>query len=79
MAVRVERKVVCDFGDRHSGDIRTYRVTADGTSTTLDLCPTCAKPITKLLAKGDRREATSPRMKVYTLSEIEQKKTPTST
>lgn len=81
MAVKVERKVVCDFGEAHSGEIRHYRITVDGESKTFDLCARCSAPVDRLLAKGGLATATPERLKVYSMSEIEarkQKKTPAS-
>lgn len=79
MAVKVERRVVCDFGERHSGEIKHYRITVDGQSKTFDLCPTCAKPVQRLWDRGAGAK-TPKRNRVYTMSEIQakHKKTPPS-
>lgn len=79
MAIKVEKRVVCDFGERHGGEIRQWRLTVDKESRTFDLCPTCAKPLTRVWDRGRNGTAVPARMQVVTLSEIEsqkQKKTP---
>jgi hypothetical protein len=77
MAVKVERKVVCDLGERHGGEIRQWRLTVDKESKVFDLCPSCAKPLQKLWDTDGFPSKPATRMKVYSMSEIEsQKKAP---
>ena len=71
MAIKVTKEVVCDFGDRHSGDIRNWRVTIEGESKVFDLCPTCSKPLTRLWGRGPTARAAPKRMVIASMSEIE--------
>ena len=76
MAIRVTREVVCDLGERHTGEIRHWRVTVDKETKTFDLCPACSKPLTKLWGGSPGARVTG-RMRVVSMSEIEaQKKVP---
>jgi hypothetical protein len=79
MAVKVTRQVVCDLGERHTGEIRQWRLTVGRETKTFDLCPSCSRPLTALWDKGGEARRASKKMRVVTLSEIEaQKKPPTS-
>lgn len=75
MAVKVQRTLVCDFGERHAGAVRTYRITIDGSTTSLDLCPKCARPILRLLEKAGKEPTESGKMRVFSMEEIEARKT----
>ena len=74
MAVKVERKVVCDLGERHGGEIRQWRLTVDRESKVFDLCPSCAKPLQRLWDLDGQPGKPAGRMRVYSLSEIEARK-----
>ena len=71
MAVRVQRILVCDFGERHAGAVRTYRITIDGSTTTLELCPKCARPIHKLLERAGKESTEAGKMRIYSMDEVE--------
>jgi len=77
MAVKVQRTLVCDFGERHQGEVRTYRITVDGSTTALDLCPRCAKPITRIVEQSGKPPTEQVKMRVYSMEEVQRrKKTP---
>ena len=81
MAIRVQRTLVCDFGERHAGTVHAYRVSVDGNTTSLDLCDRCAKPIHRLLERADKEPTEPGKMRVFSMEEIEarkQKKPPAS-
>lgn len=70
MAIKVTKEVVCDLGDRHGGEIRTWRMTTDGESKTMDLCATCSRPLTRLWGRAGQATKTSKRGRVYDMSEV---------
>jgi hypothetical protein len=80
MAIKVEKRVVCDINDRHTGNIRQWRVTIDGQTKVFDLCPRCAQPFQKMWDLDGHPPRGPQRMKIKTLSQIEgeKQKTPTA-
>lgn len=72
---------MCDFGERHAGAVHSYRVTVDGATTTLDLCPKCARPITRVLEKAGKEPSEQGKMRIFSIEEIEarKQKTPPTT
>lgn len=74
MAIRVTKQVVCDLGERHSGEIRQWRLTVDRETKVFDLCPSCSRHLQALWDNGTVAHREPPRMKVLTLSEIEARK-----
>jgi hypothetical protein len=81
MAIEVTKRVVCDLGAKHTGEIRQWRITVDGKSKTFDLCPSCARSLVALWERGGDAKKAPSKMRVVTLSEIEaekQKAPPTS-
>lgn len=74
MAIKVTRQVVCDLGDRHTGEVRQWRVTVGGESKVFDLCPRCSAPFQKMWDLDGRPARGPQRMRIKTLSEIEAEK-----
>lgn len=74
MAIRITKEVVCDFGERHSGEIRQWRLTVDQESQVFDLCPACSKPLATVWERGEGGQKLPARMRVTTMSEIEAQK-----
>lgn len=78
MAIKVTRQVVCDLGDRHTGEVRQWRITVDKESKVFDLCPRCSAPLVSLWDRGGTAKAVPARMRVVSMSEIEAQKKPPS-
>lgn len=74
MATRVERRIVCDFGERHGGEITQWRLTTGGQHKILDLCPSCSKPLRRVWERGGDGRPNPGRMRVYDMAEIEAQK-----
>jgi len=79
MAIKVEKRVVCDVGERHAGTIRQWRVTVDGEGKVFDLCPRCSAPLEALWSKAGTPRRAPGRMQIKTMSEIEAEKQKTPT
>lgn len=71
MAIKVTKQVVCDLGEKHTGPIKSWRLTTERESKTFDLCPSCSRPLTRLWDRGGDAQRTGGRMRVLTMSEIE--------
>lgn len=76
MAIKVEKRVVCDLGERHTGSIRQWRITVDRETKTMDLCNRCSVPLVALWDRGGSPRRSGTRMQVVSMSEIEGKKKP---
>lgn len=74
MATRIQKKVVCDFGDAHRGEVTQWRLSRLGEHKVLELCPTCARPLRLLWERGGEAKTTPQRMRVYSMEEIEAQK-----
>lgn len=74
MATKIERVLVCDFGEKHSGEIRRWRIAVDGEHKNMDLCPNCSRPLLKIWDRGGEAKPLPRRMKVYDIDEIEAQK-----
>ena len=74
MAIKVEKRVVCDLGDKHLGEVKQWRITVDRESKVLDLCAACSRPLVKLWDGAAGPARVPVKMKVVTLSEIEAQK-----
>lgn len=74
MATRVERRIVCDFGDRHTGEVTQWRLSHGGEHKILELCPTCARPLVRIWDRGGEPKTTPQRMRIYDMQEIEAQK-----
>lgn len=71
MAIKVEKRVVCDLGEKHGGPITNWRLTTDRESKVFDLCSSCAKPLRRLWDRGGEARQAPARMRVLEMSEIE--------
>lgn len=64
-------KNVCDVCSNSRRKVKSYRVGQDGDNVKVDLCAEHAEPLERLLKLGERIPNASPRVKVWSMDEID--------